>query len=947
MSASAPDQTDMSLEHRCRERLAAFRARLTDEPRYNPVAQLSFELSRDLEAGTVSRQDLTCLIHSLGKASFKARARALADYVGPLDMDENRKRLKSAIKSLLGDAGTFEEDLAVLRRCQLGLVFTAHPTFLLSRCQRNMLARLANDEIIEDDETGFGPDRPITLNDEHEAVLLALDRASDAIAEFSKTSIEILRKRHGGRWREAQIGFVSVGTWVGYDLDGRTDIAWIDMFRFRLAEKSRQIRRYEASINRILLRPGCGSATESRLRQMALKLYRLQAWSDLVLEAFSQSPLDPSALETASEILTTNHPDRIVSITPLLSMLDEAIADASDEIAIDLLVLRNEMAALGFGVGEVHLRINATQLHNAIMQYLDLDSEEQIGSRSILEKLGELIRNADKYQVNFASLDIEQKTALRQFLLAAQILKHVDSGSSIRLLIAECESPATVLAAMCFARLCGVDHRLDISPLFETPAALEGAARFFDVLFTIPEYRDIVRVRGRIAIQTGFSDSGRFMGQIPAALAIERVQGQLARACTRHELTDVEVLIFNTHGESAGRGTHQRSFMDRAFYVLSPWIRHQYRDAGIALKHEVSFQGGDGYLYFETPELALATLTRLVECEVPPRCVPDDDALYAKTSFSFDFYRRIANFHDHLLNDRAYHRTLGSFPQGLLNETGSRKSRRQFDVAGAEVHQVRKIRAIPHNAILQQLGYPLTVVSGFGSAVRDDEDRFVEVYRGSDRLRRLTSHVFATKQKSSIKALAAFATIYDPAFWSSRPYAGAEPHLAVPCLLITQLLEGDERATAISALAVKLRIDAIWLHRIFDAVELPSGKPQEPGYERSDMLQAIRLALLQHIFLMAARVPRFSTRNDISRDDIMELIFSLRIPEAVELLHGAYPGNPVDMKNYHLSEPFTYPGERPSNYADLSARLIDPIADTYAAILEAGTALALDFGAHG
>ena len=121
---------------------------------------------------------------------------------------------------------------------------------------------------------------------------------------------------------------------------------------------------------------------------------------------------------------------------------------------------------------------------------------------------------------------------------------------------------------------------------------------------------------------------------------------------------------------------------------------------------------------------------------------------------------------------------------------------------------------------------------------------------------------------------------------------GAEPHLAAPCLSITQLLEGDERATAISALAVKLRIDAIWLHRILDAVELPAGTPRKSEHERSDMLQAIRLALLQHIFLMAARVPRFSTRNGISRDDIMELIFSLRIPEAVELLRGAYPGDP-------------------------------------------------------
>ena len=81
-----------------------------------------------------------------------------------------------------------------------------------------------------------------------------------------------------------------------------------------------------------------------------------------------------------------------------------------------------------------------------------------------------------------------------------------------------------------------------------------------------------------------------------------------------------------------------------------------------------------------------------------------------------DFFRRLAAYHGTMLDDRSYHRALGSFAQGLLNDTGSRKSRRQFDVAGGEVHQIRRIRAIPHNAMLQQLGYPVNVIAGVGSA---------------------------------------------------------------------------------------------------------------------------------------------------------------------------------------------------------------------------------------
>src|SRR5690606_33573570 len=98
---------------------------------------------------------------------------------------------------------------------------------------------------------------------------------------------------------------------------------------------------------------------------------------------------------------------------------------------------------------------------------------------------------------------------------------------------------ATVLAALYFARLFGIEDRVDISPLFETESALEHGDRFIDALLAEEEYRAYARRRGRVAIQTGFSDAGRFIGQIPASLAIERLQGRLAGAMEEHGLTDV------------------------------------------------------------------------------------------------------------------------------------------------------------------------------------------------------------------------------------------------------------------------------------------------------------------------------------------------------------------------------------------------------------------------
>src|SRR5690606_215103 len=153
-----------------------------------------------------------------------------------------------------------------------------------------------------------------------------------------------------------------------------------------------------------------------------------------------------------------------------------------------------------------------------------------------------------------------------------------------------------------------------------------------DALLAEDIYRDYARRRGRVCVQTGFSDAGRFVGQIPASLAIERLQGRLATAMADNGMTDVAALIFNTHGESMGRGAHPGGFADRLAWPLSPWAKRKFARAGVTLEPEVSFQGGDGYLWFETPELALATLTRIAEI-APARTDPDapKDEFYQRT----------------------------------------------------------------------------------------------------------------------------------------------------------------------------------------------------------------------------------------------------------------------------------------------------------------------------
>jgi phosphoenolpyruvate carboxylase len=604
-------------------------------------------------------------------------------------------------------------------------------------------------------------------------------------------------------------------------------------------------------------------------------------------------------------------------------------------------------------MGWVHFRVNSSQLQNAIRRRMDPDGTLDLASQAALMKMRELLASVKPLRTNFAALAIENSTAVRLFLTMAQILHHIDADSPIRMLVAECEQPTTMLAALYFAKLFGIEDKVDVSPLFETETALEHGGRFLEALLAEPAYRAYARVRGRVAIQTGFSDAGRFVGQIPAALAIERLQGRLAQAMQANELGDVSALIFNTHGESMGRGAHPASMADRLAWPLSPWARRRFVRAGIRLEPEVSFQGGDGYLFFGTPELALATLTRFVELS-PAETDPyaPTDPFYRRTDLSLDFYRAIRRVQQRHLASGTYARAVTAFGLGLLNDTGSRKSRRQSDIAADRNMSLRQIRAIPHNAILQQLGYPINIIAGAGSATEGNYEEFANLLRDSERGRQIVRLIRSANALASIKTISAFGELFNSAYWASRTYRGHEEHLADGCLALAEYLTGDDRTGVFRRLATRLRVDAAKLHRLLARVpsDIASGAPladREHTRRMIGILQALRLALFQHMFLKVVMVPAFSRANDIAREDVLEMVFTLRVDDALAQLRRAFPTSFPSLDDFHVDEPADYPDEAATGYAAIRNNFIDPIERSNKLALRIGLAIANEFGAHG
>lgn len=920
-----------------RARLQKLHERTAETPLFNPVFQLSHDLSRLLEDGGLNLDDLDSLVAEMECEALQSRAVRLRRLIAPTAEAENLSR----IAAINPEEAGFSEFRTRWEKPLLHAVFTAHPTFLLSPAQADAVGTAA----LHDDPQAstvctvpsVGP--PITLEFEHSEVCAAIERAATARDKINATLLAHARQRWPGRWLDFRPLPFRFATWVGYDMDGRTDIGWTTSIAFRLREKARRLASYATGLRAI-----------DDVHGLLATLDAAQAYSAGMAELFSTDLEAPDSLAAAANRLSADDPAKLLSLSPLIEALEAEAKAASKDKAIALATLAAAMRADGLGIGWIHFRVNASQLHNALRRRIDPEGTLDLGSKSALSRLRELLGEVKPLRVNFGALAIETSTAMRQFLVMAKMLQHIDADAPIRMLIAECEQPQTVLAALYFAKLFGIDGKVDVSPLFETETALEHGGRFLEALLAEESYREYARIRGRVSIQTGFSDAGRFMGQLPAALAIERLQGRLAEAMKNNGLTDVAALIFDTHGESMGRGAHPSGFADRLTWPLSDWARRRFARAGITLEPEASFQGGDGYLFFRNDDLALATLTRITEAEGKDLDLTAKDPFYDRTDLSLDFYRSIRRVQREHLESATYSRALTAFGLGLLKSTGSRVSRRQSDVGGDRTMSLRQIRAIPHNAILQQIGYPVNVIAGAGTAAGEEMESVAELLGRSDRGNQLVRLLRAANGIASIKTVAAHGELFNSAYWASRPYRGTETALETACLALAEYLTKDDRAGVFRRLTSRLRVDWMKLHRLLSLV--PGHKQGRDPVQDADrrsigLLQSLRLALLMHMFIRAVQVPPFARSNDVSRDDVLEMVLSLRVDDALAQLRRAYPVIEPEITDFAVDEPTDYPDHRGEDYGAIRARFIDPIERAHALNIRIAVAIANYFGAHG
>lgn len=930
--------------------LKRLRTQIPDNPSLNPILNVAFDLSRRLESGNVSFDEIKALSERLMDRACVRRARRLREKVGYVDQATTLKDFTSYIEKTAKEAGSIEKFAARWDRARTGIVLTAHPTFGLSDALYRRMVEIAVSDSSGDVAIGLphAPEQTLTLQHEYKCCQDAIRNLRNAYEELLHGFYSVTSQKFGEAAFKLRPRLATLASWIGYDLDGRTDIAWTFSFQVRLLEKRGALADIRERFVVLKHKLEGSDASERLARQIVGKLDLGIASVDEQLKALESFTHDPLGLAKAANVITKTDGYNLLTVESLQALFASLIDTVqTPQMKRAIAALSGLVEATGLGTSHIHLRINALQLNNAFRAYVHEPWTRDLTESQSLARIVDMIKNCPRESVNFATLDLETATAIRQFALISQIQKHVDKETPIRFLIAECESPATVLIAVFFAKLFGVDDITDISPLFETPSGLENGSRIMERLVEEETYRDYVRGRKRISIQTGFSDAGRFIGQIPATLAIERYYHGLAALLDRAKLGDVEMLIFSTHGESMGRGCHPGTLHTRLHYLMSDEARQRFADAKIPVKHETSFQGGDGYMYFGNRALTTRALATVVmDGEIPE---PEADPFYSEHNFSLDFFLRLRAFQQDLFAHDGYRAVLGAFGPNLLFKTGSRPVKRQGEHASDRGNPAR-MRAIPNNAILQQFGYIANVVAGLGTAVGSDRDRFYKLAKTSKRLRSLLDMIAYGKRISSLNAMGANAQVFNAGLWASRASWGREQALEAAFRTLATHLLPDGRQEAINELVHLLRLDAIDLHAILADQDIEDGIVPDENRLELDLLQALRLALIMRIYILAAQLPRFTPQDGLSHTQVLEMALSLEIPEVLGILRKAFPhGAKIsDEESAPLfDEQATYRPRGIDDYARLETEILTPMESSYEAIREIGTGISHHFGAFG
>ncbi len=924
---------------------------------------------RNNTAVTENHIDIDALIAEVKGEALITRAHTLADYIGTTDVEKNTAKLRQHFVSLTRNKEgkiipikDFEKKI----HHAFGEVLTGHPVFNMSRETSGALARCFTEiakgtdpaemarletALVQTLETPF---KPLTLDEENAHSIDILHNCHDGMDLANQIAISVGQEVYPTEWKTINYSVGTVATWIPFDWDGRNDVTWQDLMEKTMILKSQMLDRYTKKLD--VLAGMVDTNDQTKIHALKEQVAHTKTVMDTYAQRFKSynQKQDPhgTTLAGLSQDFVKDTVQTITHPSTLIEPLQEILSAAQGAAEPLIVLMRSNLASSGISLAHRHFRINGKSVLSALAEHIQIDPnmENKYLDDAYGPDVEDLVTKAFPRTSHLGDTASATETIAKQMTVIRQIVDHIDSHAPNRFLIAENHSAVLPMTALYFAKSFGVDKHIDICPLFEDREGTDNADNVTEYLLNnsdfsahISEERPhALELHRTFAIQLGYSDSGRYDGQFSAGYFAHRVKKDALELLHEKNIPNVSFTVFDTHGESMGRGAHAQSVSSRLAYIQNPVLITKAKDLHIGLHEEESFQGGDGFLPHGTPEASFAYLVQAIAHQTGYYPKSRKDVMHVQKSRAQAFFERVRHAHATLLTDPGYTTLVNMFVP-MSPVTGSRPIKRAEESGGK-----RELpRAIQHNGAFHQLMMLSTVVSAVAQGVKEKKSTFDDLIQNSKEFRRRFTQVLRAMDVSDMSVLRSYVGLYKPAFWEEQARNEKDPVRLAQINQVKQAVEELGYYGAIRSVVSRLDTDFQSLQKIRADLDLPNDPMKNSDYaqkinrQRDNMhvLHGIRQAEMMDLFLLATTIPGVSGRQDVNRAQMIQKIIRLDGVAIDEL------GQIFDVKkengNGFLSNDFGKVSELQSivtDYSGLHERTVKPLQEKIAHIKDIGQA---------
>ena len=257
------------------------------------------------------------------------RARGLREKIGYVDQADDAEGFY-LLRRKNGERGRQSIEAFAERwsRARTGIVLTAHPTFGLSDALYRRMVEIAVSAIPTPTSTIGLPHRPeptLTLQHEHKCAQDAIRNLRNAYEELLHGFYSVASQKFGDAAFKLRPKLTTFASWVGYDLDGRTDIAWTFSFEVRLREKRAALADVRERFVVLKHKLESGDAAQRVARQIVGKLDLGIAAVDEQLKALESFTNDTEGLAKAANVITKTDGYNLLTVEPLQALFNTLI----------------------------------------------------------------------------------------------------------------------------------------------------------------------------------------------------------------------------------------------------------------------------------------------------------------------------------------------------------------------------------------------------------------------------------------------------------------------------------------------------------------------------------------------------------------------------------------------------------------------------------------------